>query len=151
MTKECFKCHQTLPLEEFYKHPMMGDGRLGKCKECTRFDVRINYEKKREHYLAYDRSRCMAPHRVAARKAYSQTNSAKESHRIALLAQRVKAPEKYKARMMLGNAVRDRRVKRLPCEVCGNPKSQGHHEDYSKPFDVRWLCSKHHREAHKAA
>lgn len=24
-----------------------------------------------------------------------------------------------------------------------------HHDDYSKPFNVRWLCPQHHREWHK--
>ena len=46
--KTCFKCSRTLPAESFYRHPMMGDGRLGKCKECTRHDVQDNYAKKRE-------------------------------------------------------------------------------------------------------
>lgn len=40
-------------------------------------------------------------------------------------------------------------MKRLPCEVCGNPKSQAHHDDYSKVYDVRFLCRKHHNEYHK--
>jgi hypothetical protein len=34
-----------------------------------------------------------------------------------------------------------------PCEICGE-KAHGHHDDYWRPFDVRWLCPKHHREAH---
>lgn len=25
---------------------------------------------------------------------------------------------------------------------------QAHHEDYSKPIDVMWLCFRHHRERH---
>ena len=35
-----------------------------------------------------------------------------------------------------------------PCEVCGEVKTQGHHEDYSKPYEVKWLCQKHHSEIH---
>jgi predicted DNA-binding protein YlxM (UPF0122 family) len=44
-----------------------------------------------------------------------------------------------------------------PCEVCGanglmsdgRREVQAHHDDYSKPLDVRWLCQKHHHEWHK--
>lgn len=58
--KTCFKCGESLDEDQFYKHPAMADGRLGKCKEA-----------------------------------------------------------------------------------------QAHHEDYTKPFDVVWLCTKHHAERHR--
>jgi hypothetical protein len=37
---------------------------------------------------------------------------------------------------------------RQPCEACGALKVEAHHDDYNKPFDVRWLCGEHHREHH---
>jgi hypothetical protein len=45
-------------------------------------------------------------------------------------------------------AVRDGRLKKEVCEVCGEKESQGHHPDYEKQLEVRWLCQKHHMEAH---
>lgn len=30
---------------------------------------------------------------------------------------------------------------RRPCALCGSADSQMHHEDYSKPLDVTWLCT----------
>jgi len=57
-------------------------------------------------------------------------------------------PERVHARNLLDKAVRQGKITRLPCEVCGNPKTEAHHENYSKPFDVQWLCKKHHNEIH---
>jgi hypothetical protein len=34
------------------------------------------------------------------------------------------------------------------CEVCGSPHTDAHHQDYSKPLEVRWLCCRHHRQFH---
>lgn len=35
-----------------------------------------------------------------------------------------------------------------PCADCGADKSEKHHEDYSKPFEIVWLCRKCHRKRH---
>lgn len=35
-----------------------------------------------------------------------------------------------------------------PCEVCG-AVAEMHHDDYSKPLEVKWLCRTHHRELHR--
>ena len=57
-------------------------------------------------------------------------------------------PERAESRRIFRNAVRSGKVVVKPCEKCGNI-AEGHHEDYSKPLEVRWLCLKHHREKHR--
>ena len=48
-------------------------------------------------------------------------------------------------------AVRSGKLTRGPCEVCGEPKTHGHHNSYEEidQLDVRWLCPKHHVALHK--
>lgn len=57
--KTCFKCNHLKPLDEFYKHPRMADGRLNKCKECTKSDVKAAYETNSENpeYVEKERLR----------------------------------------------------------------------------------------------
>lgn len=56
---------------------------------------------------------------------------------------------KHLARLRTGHAIKSGKLKRQPCQECGLIKTHAHHPDYNKPFDVLWLCSKHHREIHK--
>lgn len=59
-------------------------------------------------------------------------------------------PEKLAARRMVTNAIKVGTLKRCPCSVCGQVEMvHAHHDDYSKPLDVIWLCSKHHGERHR--
>jgi hypothetical protein len=55
---------------------------------------------------------------------------------------------KDKARVFLYTRIRSGKIKRGIC-FCGEKKVEGHHEDYSKPLEVIWLCRKHHREKHR--
>ena len=59
---------------------------------------------------------------------------------------RLKWPEKMLARSRLRVAMLHGDVVKQPCEVCGNVVAEAHHEDYSRPFEIRWLCHHHHRE-----
>jgi hypothetical protein len=52
------------------------------------------------------------------------------------------------AQNCLDHALRLGFLVRKPCEVCGNEKADGHHTDYSRPLEVRWLCRSHHRKEH---
>lgn len=128
-TKVCFRCEVEQPILSFYQHPAMKDGHLGKCKSCTRKDVRDNYAFRREQYREYDKARYAADPVKRTPKP--------------------RAPQKARTRWLVDNAVRRGKLVKLPCQVCGDPKSEGHHEDYSKPLDVVWLCRIHHKELHR--
>jgi ribosomal protein S27AE len=58
-------------------------------------------------------------------------------------------PDRYKAHNAVSNALRDGKLTRGPCENCGAPRAHAHHDDYSKPLEVRWLCSTCHGIEHR--
>jgi len=128
--KTCNKCDIEKALEDFYKHPSTKDGRDGKCKECAKRLSTRNRNQNIEAVRAYDRKR---GNRQS--KAY-------------LKDWREKYPNKYKAHNAVNNALRDGRIDKGCCEVCGFVTSVAHHDDYSKPLEVRWLCQGHHKQWH---
>lgn len=129
--KECFKCHEIKPLNCFYRHDKMFDGYLNKCKECNKKDVKKNRLSKIEYYRAYDRIR---GNRITPEKQ---------------LQWRSKNLAKYQAQTLIHNLIRAKKIIRKPCEICAERKTHAHHDDYLKPFVVRWLCAAHHSQWHK--
>lgn len=148
--KTCFKCKTIKPMSEFYRHSKMADGYLNKCKTCAKQDANTHRALNIDYVLAYDRARGNLPHRVAARKEYSLTEAGKSSHAKATKKWKKLHPDRRKASVAVNNALRDKRLKKLPCLICGK-KAQAHHPDYDSPLDVVWLCSPHHKQAHALA
>lgn len=56
-------------------------------------------------------------------------------------------PQKKKAHKILAEALKMGLI-RQRCEICGDPKTDGHHPDYNFPLLIRWLCRKHHIAVH---
>ena len=131
--KVCFKCGVEKPINEFYKHPQMADGHLGKCKECAKLDAKIRRVNNLESVREYDKNR-------------SRTEKFKNRSRIHQNNWRAKNKEKYVAHYLLHNAVRDKRIVRPDkCEICGKDcVPHGHHADHAKPLEVVWLCAECH-------
>jgi hypothetical protein len=59
-----------------------------------------------------------------------------------------KCPEKPLARNIVNHAIRRGELIRQPCAICGNEFGNAHHEDYSKPFEIIWLCRSCHMKLH---
>jgi hypothetical protein len=149
MKKHCRQCQQDVRVADYYRHPQTADGLQPVCKACHRANVKANREARIDYYRAYERDRANLPHRVAARETYAQTPEGKSAGNRAKRRFIERNPAKRQAQVMVGNALANGRLARQPCEVCGHAKAQAHHDDYSKPLDVRWLCTTHHAEWHR--
>ena len=131
MTRVCTKCKVPQPLEKFGRNKGTKDGLAIWCKDCTR-----RYRQSEEG--------------KAARKRYRQsalgTASMNQCKKRWLQANQ----DKRKAHSVLAYAIRRGNI--IPPETCSVPTCdavpQAHHEDYSKPLEVVWLCHRHHKELH---
>lgn len=94
----------------------------------------------REYHQAYEADYFKDPanreRRNELMRSYAKAHGTKEHHA---------------ARWKVHRALKAGSLMRCPCEVCGADKTHAHHDDYSKPLDVRWLCPMHHREHHAKA
>lgn len=147
--KTCNQCKIEKDESEFQIRRASKDGFTARCKKCL---------------SEYDKSRANDPKRVKARKDYQKTEAYRESARKSSKKysrnnreKRYESTKKYKEKNrikiqchgIVAYAIRCGNLVRKPCEVCGSEKSVGHHDDYAKPLDVRWLCDYHHNQWHK--
>jgi uncharacterized OB-fold protein len=120
--RECFTCRQIKPLSEFYKDRTKPLGIGTRCKACSKQRDKLR-----------PRNPNLEPMREKSKRW------------------RVANPEKTIAHRLVRDEVKAGRLVRGVCERCGRTDAHAHHDDYSKPLDVRWLCPKHHKEHHSGA
>ena len=142
---KCKVCSKTESETEFYK------GVATYCKDHWKEKVRNNRSANSDYYKEFDRNRANLPHRIEARETYRKTIAFKESHIEANEKYRKSNPNKKYAQGAVSKAVIAGKIKRLPCFICGNEATEGHHPNYDSPIDVIWLCDKHHKETHVLA
>jgi hypothetical protein len=156
--RKCQKCNETKPLEEFHKNKSRPLGRNYVCIPCTsaysreyvrRSDAKIKAAARSKKYHATDHARertrryDKSEQRMAYKKTYNKSKSHVESR--AKIAKRLRVEGKTKAHKLVFH-----RLTKQPCERCGSTiRVHGHHEDYSKPLEVMWLCPIHHAERHR--
>ena len=133
--RSCTRCKLTKPLVDFYNKPGGSEGKSSFCRDCYKEYYMEDYYRNRAGRLKQDRERYRKnkSKRIKSIRAYN-----------------AKFPEKTKARDMLRNAVATNKIIKEPCEICKTSENvHGHHEDYSKPLEVIWLCYTHHAEVHR--
>jgi len=146
----CLACQEVKPIDEFHKDSKGRAGFRVRCKACVQAAIR-QYRK-----LNPERARIIS--RRARDKVRDQWASQRR-HYIETHPNEVRASRqryylygrnliKDKARQQLRDAIRAGTVTREPCEKCGGTPSQAHHHDYSKPFEVTWLCRPCHHAHH---
>lgn len=123
-----------------YTPPTNEDGLITKvCNKCNTEQPITGFTRARSMKGGYlnqcKRCRCAARNRLkknAQKRIWQSANK-----------------EKHNAHSKVRTALKRGKIQRQGCVVCGDIKTQAHHEDYSKPLDVVWLCPAHHSSRHK--
>ena len=126
-SKRCGTCGEVKSSPEFHKRAASVDGLAARCKKCQQ---------------AYDFARRDDPDRKAHREAMSPKYAHKRTEYNGEW--RKRNPEKYKAHCKVTYALKKGTLTKGVCEECGTDVVEAHHDDYTKPLEVRWLCAKHH-------
>lgn len=135
LQKICKGCEVEKSLSEYYKHTGSKDGLRGKCISCFKkqnaaWNKKNNWTVKTREWEKENREKYLARHRKQAKKHVE------------------KYPLEVSVRWKTAWAIHSGKLVRKPCQECGTENSHAHHPDYSKPFDVLWLCAKHHYDIH---
>lgn len=128
MKRGCASCGSEITVTETMCR--QGQYVCGPCLSARAVDyARRNREKKRVWNNAY--------HARISDQRSERTRAYRDRH-----------PEKRVAHQAVQTAIRNGTLTAQPCSACGAPKTHAHHDDYSKPLDVLWLCHGHHMERH---
>lgn len=154
--KSCKKCGQSQPLSEFYTNAQLRDGHVATCKTCWNERGKANHAKpeNKERKRIKQREYRSKPEKKAMELRSEKLWRTDPKNRAKLTEKqrkyRQKHAEKYKAHRLVAYAVKTGRLAKRPCVVCGD-EAEAHHDDYSQPLSVQWLCRYHHVQAHRQA
>lgn len=137
--KTCGQCNKSKDDEQFHRRAMSKDGLAACCKDCQ---------------STYDAARLYQPDRVRARAEYKTKPEGIARIRAGQKRYIERNPLKRHAHTTFDNAVTRGKIK-VPdqCQTPGCASTgplEGHHDDYTKPLEVRWLCTQCHIAHHMA-
>jgi hypothetical protein len=133
--KPCCHCKEVKPLAEFYstKRGNNGTWYSGRCRPC---------------HLAHCKALRDCPNGKEVYRVWTQSESGKVSVKKRMEKWAAANKQKNIAHYTVCNAIRDNRLKRQPCRVCGKPNGEAHHISYDDPYNLDWLCKTCHFDAH---
>lgn len=151
--KHCPKCDVVKPIENYTRCKRTSDGVQAYCKECRSFIAKEQRAKRSLAQVLRDKERELV-YRIenkSARKLAIRNCKIKNPERYAKYNAEYRkiAPHKAQARNLIALLLKEEKLSRGPCQICGEVKTEGHHSDYNYPDSVMWLCKDHHAAWHR--
>lgn len=146
--KICSRCKLNLSYDNYGRDKQKKDGLCSECRFCKSIAKRQAYAEDPERFLKPNRESYQRHKRTAARRSAEYYRKNKDK-----IINRIFKNEQLRgfARTKLNYAVRSGKLHRPNvCETCSvDCKPEGHHPDYAKPLEVKWLCKSCHGKEHR--
>ena len=111
------------------------------CNDDRKEKLKIYMKKKREENIEYYREYDRKNHKKNYKRNCEKIKKRKEIYTK-------KYSERVMARVIVRQAIKKGELKKQPCKICGEINGHAHHEDYSKPLEIIWLCTICHKKIH---
>lgn len=136
--KSCSKCGLIKSISDFQRDASNKTGYYSSCKGCNVLRC------KRYNATEQRRSKILERNRI-----YDRTESGRKSTRPRSLSWSEKNIDKRRAHWRVKSAIKSGKIKKQPCKLCRSETNiHAHHDDYSRPLDIMWLCPQHHKDRH---
>lgn len=152
--KRCNKCKRIKLLSEFYYRKEKAPFSICiKCENRRRGYYQLKYpEKERERQRDW-RAKNLEKYQKHKREYFQKRKKSLSPDKWRSMRRKAyynQPLEARKAHDKINNSIRAGRFKRPPtCSKCNSKRPEAHHEDYSKPLDVLWLCRACHMRHHR--
>lgn len=143
-SKPCIKCGETKPISHFHKNHRMADAHINSCKSCEALYGKQRHLRRKNDPAWLNKNRAISRAYAERRKQLGLIGKTKpELRRRWEIKNPTKVRAKYLARLALSSGLLKRQHS---CQRCGvaNVRLEKHHNDYSKPLEVEWLCCQCH-------
>lgn len=154
-TKTCRECGEEKDLSLFLAQTRMAGGYLNQCKQCIATSKKTwvvrNRDKVRAYFNKYNRT---SKGRAAQKRHYAKLKATPRYAEKLVERNRARAlkhPIKIAARITVRQAKYHGELSSSEkCSQCQSGENiHGHHEDYTKPLDIEWLCGDCHGLRHQ--
>lgn len=134
MLIKCYKCKEKKEESNFYVCPSLPRHFSIYCKSCEKQSAKERNKRPEYHDRLF---------------AFAKTDRGREIRRKSTQKMREKYPQKWAARIMVRSAIKNGIIVKQPCFICGEIEVQAHHEDYTKPLEIIFLCRNCHYKRHQ--
>lgn len=113
------------------------------CIACSTGELRRIATLCRDHYNQY--------HREYSKRNAERTRERHRISRVKRYAESIEERIRTKANAAVWYALKTGKMQRKSCEVCGDDRTEAHHDSYKREdfLRVKFLCVRHHAETHR--